>query len=611
MGVHRRSYTWAPGVGWVKKQLTEQADLSNIGDGWQLLIAACRWFPDFMTDLCRDEGASYPEMPIFHRINMRAKANHQYCDLTECRGAGKTFSTLLEEITEGIVWPGISCLYIGPSNKQTAQIGQEAYNSLTHDFPILTDHYQVQQSSKDSFCIQTPTFGSKLSINGTRGINVSKVVAEEYAQEGKFPFDEKDYKEVVLPAVRVPYRINGLKSNAHIYRKQHSITSAGRRQSYAYESRNLHRTMMEAGESSFVMDVPFDVVLLSQMRPVSWAEGLKAELTPDEFAREMCSLYTGTDSYPMVSDSTLTDCRSLLCMEDHSCLKDPSNKLRPEDVIYIVGYDVSYAEGVNNAKCACVVTKLTKQAGVRRDKYLKQVVWIADWLPKPNMEQAQMLKDVWKRYCYEGADTFIAIDAWQYGSAVAHSLMQDLGDGLSPLCSYNHEFMSAYEIPGALPVIYPIKAGGVGVTDPDQEMVRYAQTQFEYRNVQMLTSDWKSGLDAFKRYHRIRDDRSDTLIYAPYKKTSELVGQIQNLKVINGSEKRISHHIQRDSWSALKYTLRVAQKLEQERLFKNVRKSDYDKLLEQYRGRDPLAAASAMSAPKGRLITPRIGGRLF
>lgn len=577
-----------------------------------LFIAACRWFPDFLADLCRADDANFQELPILHRINMRAKANNQYCDLTECRGAGKSYSSILEELTEQVTWPSISCLYVGPSNKQTAQIGSETYNSLSHDYPVLTAHFQTDANSKDSFGVSTPEFGSKFSITAARGINVSKVVAEEYAQEGSIPFDEDDYKQIVLPAVRVPYKVLGQRSKAYIYRKQHSITSAGRRQGYAYESRNLHLTMMQAGEPAFVMDVPYEVILLNQMRPVSWAESLRRELTPDEFAREMRSLYTGTDSFPMVSDGTITDCRNLMMMEDHTCLVDNDNFLLPKDVIYVVGYDVSYAEGVQNAKCACVVVKLTKQKeALKKDRYLKEVVWVSDWSPKPNAEQAIMLKEVWKRYCYEGADTYIAIDAWQYGSAVLSSLMTDLGDGTPPLCSYNHEFMTAYELDGSLPVIYPIKAGGVGVTDADQDMVRYAQTQFEYRNVRLLTSNWQGGIEAYKRYHRIRDDKTDGLIYAPYKKTSELVGQIQNLKVINGAEKRISTHIQRDSWSALKYALRVAYRLELERLMKTAKKNDYEQLLQQYRGHDALTGAMNQRSVKGRLITPRTGGRMF
>lgn len=609
-GGHGRPYVWAPGVGWVKRKLKEEYSYQTIGDGWLLFAAAVRWFPDFLLDLMRSDDASY-QLPILHRINMRAKANYQYVDLTECRGAGKSHCSIGEELTEQLTWPGTSCLYVGPSLKQTAAIGAETYHALEHEYPILTAHFQLDSEGKDNFGVST-TFGSKFFITARRGMNTHKVVAEELAQEDGVPFDQQDYQQVVLPAIRKAYTVQGARSKAYIRYKQHSITSAGRRQSYAYENRLRHLLMMQRGESAFVMDVPYDVLLLNQMRPASWAASRKAELTPDQQARELCSIYTGADSYPMVSDYTLSESRTILCMEDHSCLKDRDNAYRPEDVIYVIGYDVSYADGPINAKCACVVVKLTKQKEfLRRDKYLKQVVWVDDWSPSTNMEQAKKLKGIWQRYCYDGADTFIAIDAWQFGTAVATSLMQDLGDGLPTICSYNHEFMSGYEAPDALPVMYPIKAGKAGVTDPDADMVRYAQTQFEYRNVQLLTPQWQQGIDAYKKYHRIKDDRADGLIYAPYRKTNELIGQIQNLKVIDGHEKRISQRIQRDSWSALKYALRVAYRLEMERLVRRRNKSDYDELLQAYTNADPFASPADGAAVKSRLIAPRHGGRMF
>lgn len=611
MGAHRRSYTWSPGTGWVRKEVETKYQYDNLGDGWVLFMAACRWFPDFLADLCRSDEANY-DLPILHRVNMRAKANFQYVDLTEGRGAGKSHSSMMEEDTEQLTWPGIQVLYSGPSLKQTSAIGRETHKAIEHDYPILTRHFQIDASGKDDFAISTD-YGSKFSITGRRGINLHKSVAEEIAQEDGTKFDEEDYVQVVLPAVRLPYVAHGQKSRAYIPYKQHSITSAGRRQSYAYENRCRHLVMMQRGESAFVMDVPYDVLLLNQMRPVSWAESRKSELTPDQFARELCSLYTGTDSFPMVSDSTLSDCRNLLLTENHTCLKDDrgeGEEMLPSDVIYVVGYDVSYADGPSNAKCACVVLKLTKQKShFKRDKYLKQVVWVNDWRPTPDMDQALKIKSIWNNFCFDGADTYLAIDAWQFGSAVATCLMQDIGDGLPPLCSYNHEFQTSLELPGSLPVLYPIKAGGLGVTDPDQDMVRYAQTQFEYRNVQLLTSNWQAGLEAYKRAHRIKDDRSDAYIYSAYRKTGELVGQIQNLKVINGVEKRISNHIQRDSWSALKYALRVAQRLEWKNLVKRQTKSDYDDLLRQYANRSPVAGA--FGGGKGRLVAARQKGRIY
>ena len=244
---------------------------------------------------------------------------------------------------------------------------------------------------------------------------------------------------------------------------------------------------------------------------------------------------------------------------------------------------------------------------------MKQVVWVDDWFPMNAAEQALKLKSVWAKFTYPGSQSYIAIDAWQYGSSVLQSLMTDLGDALAPLCIYDHRSMTQFELEGALPCIYPIKAGGVGTTDPDAEMIRYAELQFEYRNVQLLTSNFQLGMEEYKNLHRIKNDKSDYNIYQPYKKTNELVAQIQNLKKVPNSagvaEKRISHQIQRDSWSALKYALRLAQVLEREVLLTVVRgRNDWTDIINNYKEGNGLKHAGR--GAKQRLVGERRGGRI-
>lgn len=591
----------------------DHANYSNLDDGWSLLISFVRIFPDFLLDLFHSDDADFGEEELIQRVIMRAKARYQYVDITGCRGMTKTSTTFKEEMVEGAVWPGTKVAYYGPSYKQTAKIGSQIFREIERDYPGLARYYVVKAEGHDRFEILTP-YKTSFSITSIRGATVHKVVAEEYAQEGFTSFDAEDYKQVVLPTIRGEYRINGQTDPNYVLFKQHSITSAGRRQNFAYETRCQHYVMMARGESAFVMDVPYDAVLLSGMRPVAWAENLRNTLTPDEWAREMESRYTGADENPVISDSALTEARCLSRMEEHHCCKDSRNKLFPEDVVYIVGYDVSYADGAKNAKCACVVVKCTKQKEwVKRDKYLKQVVWVDDWLPMNAEDQAKRLKSVWNRYCVPGSIAYIAIDSWQYGQSVLQALMTDLGDGLAPLCIWNHQSYTAYELENALPVIYPIKAGGVGTTDPDAEMIRYAELQFEYHNVQILTRDHQSGMTEYKTYHNIKDDSSDYSIYQPYKKTNELVFQIQNLKKVPNSagvsEKRISKRIQRDSWSALKYALRMAQKLELTLLLASVRgRNDWTDMINNYKEGNGLKLTKR--GAKQRLVSERKGGRI-
>lgn len=618
MGSRKRNgKVWSASLGWVQVKSTESVNYDEFQEeGWAFLISFMRWFPDFMLDLMRSDEADYDNEELIQRVMMRVMAEYQYVDITGCRGLTKTNTTFKEEYVEGIVWPGTKTSYYGPSYKQLARIASKTHAQIEHDYPGIAKHFTVEAESTDKFELSTP-YHSYFAITAIRGDNIHKVIAEEYAQEENPAFDYEEYKRVVLPAVRLQHMINGKSDPTYVRFKQHSITSAGRKQNHSYETRSRHYQMMQRGESAFIMDVPFSIPLLSQMRPVQWAQNLKQELTPEEWAREMESRYTGTDQNPVVSDEDLHESRSLMLMEEHHCCRDQGCKIKPEDVIYVVGYDVSYEDNKKNAKCACVVVKLTKQEEfLKRDKYLKQVVWVDDWPPPPtSMMQAKRLKQIWYKFCIEGGNaTYIAIDGWQYGKSVVENLMMDLGDGLAPLCTVNHEQYTELELDGALPVIFAIKAGGVGATDPDSEMLRNAELQFANHNVQLLTNNRYTGVEEYKKAHRIKDDYLDVTIDTPYKKTNQLVGQIQNLKKVPSgagfSEKRISPHIQRDSWSALKYALRVAQRLEWKYLMKTEHKSDWDVEIAKYRGNDRIRSIRPSSSFGGRMTGKRKGGRI-
>ena len=595
-----------------RESQSQNIPVEAMGDGWPLFISFCRWYPDFMLDLIRDDNADF-ELAFIQRIILRVNARNQYTDIQGCRSLTKSFCEITLLLEEGVLWPGLRSAYYGPSQKQTAGIAAEKWAVIEKNYPILTKHYDVT-IGKDSFVAKS-AYGSVLSITAQRGNDFHQTIAEEYAQEENPRFDHTEYAAVVKKAIRGFPVYRGRKDRTFIPYKQRSITSAGRRQNPAYEIRERHLTMMNRGESAFVMDVPFDVILYCLMRGPDWAMMQKEDCTPELWAREMETRNTGTDQNPVVRDEVLSSSRQLLLMEEHHCCRDLDNKLRPNDVIYVVSYDVSYSDGPANAKCAAAVIKLTRQQYFfKRDKFLKQIVWLQDWRPADHMMQAKRLKNLWAKFTHDGSQTYLAIDAWQYGTSVIQDIMSDLEDGLAPLCTYQHKSFTEFELPGSVPVIYPIKAGGAGCTDPDAEMLRYAMVQFENGNVEMLTSNFEAALAAYKTYHRIRDDRLDGFIYAPYQETAKLIGQIQNLKAVpsgNGlAEKRITNRTQRDYWSAVKYGLRVAQILESELLMKPKQKSDWDAVLSQYDDTDYEPLPMAASGNNQRIIG-RHGGKLF
>ena len=606
------------GVGWLQKRDEEDAKYTNMGDGWPFFLAICRFWPDFLADILRADDAEF-ELALIQRMFLRINARYANVDITGCRGITKSFCTDLGDYLDDLTWPGIDGGIFGPSLKQSAAIARKIYSQIERNYPILTRMLIVERNSDDAFVITTP-YGSRTSIEAFRGNTIHKVVAEETAQEEKPPFDVKDYTEGVLPQVRAKYKINNKPSRAFIKYKQHSITSAGRRQNYAYLTRKNHRTEMIQGKSAFIIDCGIECVLLCQIRDVAWVEKQRTELGAAGAMRELESIYSGSDKNPIIRDEVLSEARCLLLMEEHHCCKDRDNRLKAEDVIYIVSYDVSYRDAKGNAKCAAVVLKCTKQDDYyHRDKYLKQCVWVEDWSPAETptpKAQAERLRKVWNRYCFDGSATYLVIDARAYGDGVLTALMEEPSGGGVPLCCYDHVDYTSLELEGAIPVIYPIKAGGVGTTDPDSDMVLNAELQFEHGNVQLLTSNMAEGVEAYKSFHRIKDDSMDYKIAAPYKKTNELVGQIQNLREEPSGqgirEKRISHHIQRDSWSALKYALRFAQILERVNLRQQHNTSDWTGLLNKYKGIDLQSGIVQIARSGGsRMVTGRHGGKMF
>lgn len=554
-------YVWHAGIGWVKKKRETERSYEEIdAESWCLLISYWRWYPDALLDILRDENAEN-DLEWIQRLIIRVFARFREAMITGSRSLTKTYSSECQRLTKGILYPNTEMRYFGPSLIETAQIGVATFQQIKKDYPALANHYVIKNASSDKFEVKT-AYGSCFTIKTMRGDNAHDSIAEEYAKEELPRFDYETYQKVVLPAIRLQHKVNGVEDPNFIDYQKHAITSAGRQQNHAYATRcDMVRRIGLGEKDVFVMDASWEIIVLMQMRPYEWAMHLKHELTPEQWLREMESIYTGTVENPVIREETLTESKTMLLMEERHC-GDPN-------ATYIIGYDVSYEDNARNAKCAASVLKLTKQtAEWKKDKYLKSLIFVNDSPPPADaILQARKLKDLWYSFVMEnGKPTYIAIDGWQYGKAVIEALMRDLNDGLPPLCCFDHCQYRENELPNALPVIYPIKAGGVGVTDPDADMIRYAEVQFEARNVQLLTTNIAQGVEAYKRMRKILDPNADASIAVPYLKTRELCGQIQNLKKVptgtGFGERRISNHIQRDMWSSLKYALRLAQILE-------------------------------------------------
>lgn len=582
---------------------------------WGMLVSYWRFYPDKFLDMMEGESTKY-ELTILQRINMRAVARYSKVFLTESRGMTKSFCMIAEKMVEGILYPGVNTQYAGPSKEQLASILSGVVEEVFLQWPGLREYWAYQSNSRDNFELVSNE-GSHIMINVARGTTCNSVVAEEVAQsETKTTkaFDHDNYKTAILPAVRAIRMVNRQRDPFFQQYQQAYITSAGKTHNEAFEYRMPAFREMLSGGDAFCMDVPSEVAVLSKIREVKWRENLKQTLTADGWLREMDSLWTGTSENPLIRDSVLTESKNLLTMEERHC-GNP-------DVFYIIGYDISYVDGAKNAKCATAILKCERQKDEKKkNRYLKSLVYVFDNPPpSTSFQQAWKLKQLWKRFSIEnGEPSYISLDARAYGKSVVEEMHKEMNDGLPPICCMNHEYPELEEI-GALPVLYAVQATGGSINgkhDSDADMIRYAEVEFEQGNIRLLTGNIYEGVENYKRAHNIRESELDGKIAVPYQKTRELIGQIGNLrKVVSGfntREERISHSINRDMWSALKYALRVAYLLEVQNLLTDQNKqSSWGKEIQKLEAEGFVPLGPVQRKPNsgfGRAIG-RIGGNL-
>lgn len=534
---------------------------------WGLLVSYWRYYPDRLLDMLESDNPKY-SLELIQRIFIRAFLRYPEVFITASRGTTKSFCADATEHVKGIVYPGVTDRYAGPAKEQLAQIMDGVEKELLAQYKYLSDYWNIVSNSKENFEIIS-NGNSVISIRTNRGDTCNGCIAEEVAQEEKGKaFDHENFRAAVLPSVRGQRMVQRKLDPFFPQFQKGYITSAGKTTNYAFEYRTpVLNGMLNGDKRKFCIDVPSEVAVLSRIRQVSWREDLKSKLTAEEWQREMDSLWTGTSENPLIRDMVLTGAKNLLNMEDSHC-QDP-------DVFYVIGYDVSYADGANNARCATAVVKCEKQKDrTKQDRYLKSLVYVTDSPPPPShTHQARTLKMVWQRYSMEESNyaCYVAIDSNQYGRGVTEEMHKDLEDGLPRLCCMNHDYPEL-ESKDALPVVYPIHAtpGTGGRFDSDSEMIRYAELEFEHGNIRLLTGNVYDGVENYKKAHGIKDDEMDAQIALPYRKTREMTGQIGNLtKKTSGygvKEERISRNIQRDMWSAFKYALRVVSLLEYQNL---------------------------------------------
>lgn len=527
----------------------QKEGFNKVRDKWTMLCSYFRRYPDHFIDFIQTDDPKI-NLLFYQRIYLRIIFRYRKVFITATRGTSKSFTMNLAFVLLCIMYPNNKLFITAPGKQQAAKITQECLDDIFDFFPLLRFEVKKYTDNKDYTKLVFYN-GSKYDVvqmkDSSRGGRRFGGGIEEIADK---KFDGDILNSVVIPLMagnRLSTK-NGKIDPNEIHKREIYITTAGTKQQFAYEKCSEIMTDMLNRKSSFCIGNSYELPVMFDRLDEDFIEEKRESPTYSilDFMREYESIYTGSNSDSLVSDEKLRKSRVVKYAEWEHC--------GDKDVDYVLAYDVSRNQGDENALCALVVIKITRDG----NKYIKEVVNIFSLEGQHDTWQAKFLKDKVREF----QSKILVIDANGLGSGVVDQLVLDLDDGNPPYKVVNDKKLQwrKYELPEGIPMVFALKSSNVDTKNSD--MINHFMKLFNKLDVGLLVSPYE-GLKYLekKRKRKFSKDDSEEQVIAeiPYVNTNNLVDEIMNLrykaKGNNTEVERISRSIQKDKYSALLYGL--------------------------------------------------------
>lgn len=491
--------------------------------------------PDLFIDFILPKDSKF-QLKLYQRVILRAILRYRNTYFTLTRGSSKSFLQILGKYLECMFYPNAQIMITSPQKNMSAQISQQNLESIWNFMPILKNEVRVIKFEKDYTKLIFHN-GSVLDCvannESSRGLRRHHMSVEEIIHER---FDEENFNSVIKP-IMANDRItpHGYDPN-ELKKKQTIVTTAGQKQSFAFQLQKEFLQEMINGESAFVLGAGYRLATSFGMLSLDYINDMKESesYSPLVFQREMESIWSGS------SEDSLID---LDAFRKARVIKDAEEKaISDKNVEYVLAYDVARSEGNANAQSALVVIKITDRGD---GTYIKHVVNIYTFEGTHFLEQARFLK----KKVNDFRARVLVVDANGLGQGLVDQLILEI-DSNPPYEVINDDRYKKFRTSNSIPMVYTIKSQSKENNASDIHTV--FMNWVGNNHVKFLESESQAK-------SRFRDDDKLVQKLRPYSMTDFLQDEIMNLEYkSSGSSiqvKQVSKSIQKDRFSALEYGL--------------------------------------------------------
>lgn len=519
------------------KKETSVSSFESMKPEWRKFASYYRMYPDRFIDLISPPDSKV-KLFFYQRMMLRVSFRYQQVFFTMTRGSAKSFTQILALYLKCVMYGDLKLFIAAPTALQAAKISQDNIEDIWKYFPLLENEVKQKYFNKDSTKIIFHN-GSRLDVvqvaQSARGGRRHGGAIEEIVDETM----KKDVLNSVVIPMMANNRIAACSGNdpSEIHKSTAYVTTAGTRQSFAFEKQVEVLKLMSEGKSAFTLGAGYELPVMHEQLDLDFIVGLKESDTwnPLSFSREYESNWTGSSDSSLVSHEDLNDCRVLTKAE---------HKNTDKDSLYILTYDVARAQGRANANSALTVIKAIPRGD---GTFQKHVVNIYSFEGTHFQEQAKFLK----KKVNDFKAHMLVVDSNGLGVGLVDDLVLEIDEN-PPYSVVNDDRYNQFKTPNSIPILFLLNSSSKETKASD--IHNLFMNSIANKGVKLLVSASQA-----KNKSNTKDSEKLNEEMLPFVMTDILVEEIMNLEhKAQGKETvvtQISKSIQKDKFSSLEYGL--------------------------------------------------------